>query len=409
MDERADPSSIAGFRSIYREHFGLVWGAVQRLGVEEHQLDDAVQETFLVAYRRMASFTGGSAKAWLYAIARRVASNYRRTERRAKLRKDEMRRTVVTPRPLTIQSAEAWQALDHFIAGLPERHRELFVLSEVEGMTGAEAARALGLRPSTAYDALRALRARLRADMAEDRHHLRSLARRARPRATARSWSALLAVLPTAPLAVSVGSALSLGVNPVATGLGAIVVLAVGLGVATTMAPPREPSGPATVPPRNTLSSAAPAAAQPHGIEPRGNVAEPPSVESSSPRTSRPIRSRRRSPAPPSHGRRPPALPPAPPSLATENALLRDAAAALAAEDPARALVLANRHIREYVDSPLADAGVALRIQSLCRLDKRAQARGEARVFLRRRPGSPVAHRIESACPKVPFTAAKPP
>ncbi|MEX1368686.1 MAG: sigma-70 family RNA polymerase sigma factor, partial [Nannocystaceae bacterium] len=152
---------------MYREHYGLVWGAARRFGVDDNLLDDAVQEAFLVAYRRMGSFDGRSPKAWLYGITRRVASNVRRSERRTTRRKDAVKHSMQTATSRSAEAVEAWQALDRFLEGLSERQREIFVLSELEGMTGAEVARSLSLRPSTTYDAIRALRRRFTEQIAD--------------------------------------------------------------------------------------------------------------------------------------------------------------------------------------------------------------------------------------------------
>ncbi len=402
--------SVSSFRSMYRQHYGLVWSAARRFGVEDHQLDDAVQEVFLVAYRRMASFGGGSVKAWLYAIARRVASNYRRTQRRTRLRQSAVRRTVAATRPRAFQTAEAWQTVERFVAGLPERHRELFVLSQVEGMTGAEAARTLGLRPSTAYDAIRALRRRFRSEVVDDaepRVRLQRLARRARPKATTRSWSALVVAMPSRwpaspPLGSggSMGSTASLGLAGSLVGLAAVVTLAVGLGTSNASSA-RRPITPQTDTTHAPSERRSPPSPTPLG--PLASTAPPPTTPSRS-TPSRPPRAARSTPTRPPRTMPPAASVPAVRSLAAENALLRDAAAALDARDPARALELADRHVREYVDSPMTDVGLALRIESLCQLNKQAQARGEARLFLRRRPESPLADRIERACPADPST-----
>src|SRR5687768_17376616 len=65
--------------SLYEEHAVFVWRSLRVLGVPPDGLDDAVQEVFLVVYRRLAEFEGRSSeRTWLYAIARRVAGNLRR-------------------------------------------------------------------------------------------------------------------------------------------------------------------------------------------------------------------------------------------------------------------------------------------------------------------------------------------
>src|SRR6185436_2589400 len=71
------------FEEIYEEHLAFVWRSLRRLGVREAGLDDAVQEVFLVAYRRLPAFEGRSSlKTWMFGIVLRVARTFRRTAQR---------------------------------------------------------------------------------------------------------------------------------------------------------------------------------------------------------------------------------------------------------------------------------------------------------------------------------------
>src|SRR5689334_14306305 len=63
--------------AIYEQHFDTVWQGLRRLGVAESALDDAAQEVFFIAFRRIAEFEGRSTlKTWLYGIALRVARRF---------------------------------------------------------------------------------------------------------------------------------------------------------------------------------------------------------------------------------------------------------------------------------------------------------------------------------------------
>ena len=71
------------FDALYTRHFDFVWRLVRRLGVHESNVDDAVQDVFLVVYRRLGDFQHQSAdRTWIAGIAVRVASDERRRVRR---------------------------------------------------------------------------------------------------------------------------------------------------------------------------------------------------------------------------------------------------------------------------------------------------------------------------------------
>src|SRR5262245_16282732 len=71
------------FDAVYDACFDFVWRNARRLGVPDAQLDDAVQEVFLVVHRRLADFEGRSSiKTWVFGILLKVAADHRRALRR---------------------------------------------------------------------------------------------------------------------------------------------------------------------------------------------------------------------------------------------------------------------------------------------------------------------------------------
>ena len=69
---------MRAFQVLYRDEFNFVWAAIRRPGVPFGSIEDAVQDVFLVAYRRLDQLRFEvSARAWLYGVARRVFINAR--------------------------------------------------------------------------------------------------------------------------------------------------------------------------------------------------------------------------------------------------------------------------------------------------------------------------------------------
>lgn len=75
------------FRAIYERHYGAVSAYARRRLPDADAAQDAVSETFLVAWRRLDDVpTGPDTLPWLYGVARRVIANQRRgNQRRAEL------------------------------------------------------------------------------------------------------------------------------------------------------------------------------------------------------------------------------------------------------------------------------------------------------------------------------------
>ena len=76
---RAVPDEELRFRELFDSHFRELLGyALRRVGSPEDAAD-VVAETMLVAWRRIDEVPAdGTARLWLYGVARRVLANHRR-------------------------------------------------------------------------------------------------------------------------------------------------------------------------------------------------------------------------------------------------------------------------------------------------------------------------------------------
>jgi len=155
----AQPQDHARVAELLRTHFRDVWRMVRRFGVPESSADDAAQEVFIIATRRLADIGPGSERPFLLATAVRVAANLRRSlGTRRECSEDEQTHEGVDPRP----SAEALldqkrlrQLLDRVLDGLNDDLRVSFVLYELEGLSSPEIATLLGIPLGTVASRLR--------------------------------------------------------------------------------------------------------------------------------------------------------------------------------------------------------------------------------------------------------------
>lgn len=156
---------------IYREHFRSVWRLLRRLGVAEALLDDAAQDVFLVVQRRLLEFDGAApVRAWVFAIALRVASEYRRRATRWRAEPLGEERACAAPGPARLtELQESIRLLHEVLEELDDERREVFVLSELEQLRATEIASVLNVNLNTIYSRLRSARQRFEAALARRR------------------------------------------------------------------------------------------------------------------------------------------------------------------------------------------------------------------------------------------------
>ena len=159
-DAKALPE--ASFTELYEDNFDFVWRSVRMLGVQLEAADDAAQDVFLVAHRRLADFQGrSSARTWLFAIALRVVADYRRSRRRKMRLLDRVMHTQPEPIRTPFDAAVGSERRDTLLCALDalsDEQRAVFVLADIEEMSAPEIASALEVNLNTIYSRLRSAR-----------------------------------------------------------------------------------------------------------------------------------------------------------------------------------------------------------------------------------------------------------
>src|SRR5262245_37757053 len=81
----ADEPRPAGFSAIYRSEFGFVVKSLRRLGIPTGDLEDLTHDVFITAYRRRDAYDPQRPiKPWLFGIAFRMASDWKRLVRHSR-------------------------------------------------------------------------------------------------------------------------------------------------------------------------------------------------------------------------------------------------------------------------------------------------------------------------------------
>jgi RNA polymerase sigma-70 factor (ECF subfamily) len=146
-------------RVLVAAYQDFVWRSLRRLGVPAAQVDDARQEVFCVAMRRLEHIEPGSERSFLFSVTMRVASDARRACARSRERTDQeavdvAAATSPTPEGL-LGKQEALALLDEALDALDDDVRAVFVLSEIEGFTSPEIASLLAVPLGTVASRLR--------------------------------------------------------------------------------------------------------------------------------------------------------------------------------------------------------------------------------------------------------------
>lgn len=162
----------AALGALFDRHHAGVYRFIGRLSqTDPADLDDLVQTTFLTVQRSARKYRGRSTvRTWLFGIAVNVV----RREARSRGRRRRLA-LAVSAEPLSSPAAvdemaarrEALRRFETGLSTLPPKLRECFVLCQLEGVPGPEAARALGIRPGTLYRRIHDARQRLRAVVGE--------------------------------------------------------------------------------------------------------------------------------------------------------------------------------------------------------------------------------------------------
>jgi RNA polymerase sigma-70 factor (ECF subfamily) len=148
---------LSDFERVYDEHVGYVWHSLRRLGVPSRDVEDVVQDTFVIVHRKLAEFDSERPlRPWLFGIAYRTALAYRRRA---------VQREVPTETPAS--GAVANDVEDEvttrdrayrLLQRIPPERRAVLIMHELDEMTAQEIADVLSIPLNTVYSRLRIAR-----------------------------------------------------------------------------------------------------------------------------------------------------------------------------------------------------------------------------------------------------------
>ncbi|MDQ2891185.1 MAG: RNA polymerase sigma factor [Gemmatimonadota bacterium] len=148
------PRVLAGdldaFEALYRAHSGETYALCLRMSGDVLSAQELVQDVFVRAWERLASFRNESAfGSWLHRLAVNVVLETFRSDRRRLARVTPEADLTQFPSAVTGGSLDEGMDLDTAISKLPTGARIAFVLHDVEGYTHDEIATLTGLAAGT--------------------------------------------------------------------------------------------------------------------------------------------------------------------------------------------------------------------------------------------------------------------
>jgi RNA polymerase sigma-70 factor, ECF subfamily len=164
---RAKKGDIEAYREIYEAFAHKVLNFIYRMVHLPEEAEDLTQETFVAVYQKLGTLKDDSRfEPWLFRIARNFVYQRYRTRPPLALSTDELDEDG---QPITqlvdsrknpdeaYQKAELEDVVSHVIASLPEKYREVFILSALQHLEYQQIAEVVGRSlPSVKTDIHRA-------------------------------------------------------------------------------------------------------------------------------------------------------------------------------------------------------------------------------------------------------------
>ena len=178
-----DEAAFEAFESLMRKHNGRLFRIARAILKDDAEAEDALQDAYLDAYRKIEGFRGGSQLAtWLTRIVINQALGRLRRQKRERVVVPFGRRRHERPNDQSVElrddksesptnaalRAEVRRILERRIDELPVAFRAVFVMREVEDMTVQETAECLSIPEATVRTRLFRARALLREALARD-------------------------------------------------------------------------------------------------------------------------------------------------------------------------------------------------------------------------------------------------
>jgi RNA polymerase sigma-70 factor (ECF subfamily) len=172
LSGRRKKDDVAVIERLHRQYAGVLYDHCLRMLSDPQEAEDAVQETFINAFRSLSSFRyGESHLPWLYRIATNVSLKFIRTRRRKGTALLDHPDRLSSPGGDPGRGVDYRRALEQVMDSLDERGQEIVASYYVAGMDQGQIAESLGISRRAVVKRLTALRERVGRLFEEDDDH----------------------------------------------------------------------------------------------------------------------------------------------------------------------------------------------------------------------------------------------
>jgi RNA polymerase sigma-70 factor (ECF subfamily) len=160
--------------SLVADYYSFVWRQLRGFGLSTADAEDAAQQVFMIAARKLDTITQERARSFLYGTSLRVANNARRGLRRRREVSDDESETIGDGNEGGPEQASelgrAHALLQELLGLLPDDLRRVLVLAEVEQLEVQQIAALEGIPIGTTASRLRRARQQFRESLQAARH-----------------------------------------------------------------------------------------------------------------------------------------------------------------------------------------------------------------------------------------------
>ncbi len=172
----AQKGDLEAFNSLVLAYQEMAFNVAFRILSDEAGAEDATQNAFLSAYRSLATYRGGSFRAWLLRMVTNTCYDELRRRKRhpttpLEPQGDDDQEEIKSPHWLaddragpegTLEQVELEQAVQHCLNDLPDDFKMVVIMVDVEGMDYLEVSQAIGKPLGTVKSRLARARLRMR-------------------------------------------------------------------------------------------------------------------------------------------------------------------------------------------------------------------------------------------------------